>query len=386
LFIPAFVLAEVARVQITPFIGITFLDFVIGLFACIYLFKFREQKQINIPIVKPILFVIAAFILSLVLNSFVLQIDQLFYSSLYLFRWSAYALFLIYALNLQKSIKKNTIQKYLLIVGTGIVVLGLIQFLFFKDLKVLFFLGWDDHLYRLFSTFLDPNFAGMYLVLFLIFQLPLINNVVKAKTVISRLFFFLLFILTTLAIFLTYSRTAYSMAIIGVLTYFILSHKKIYGLIAVIVVIVGIGIFSNTKIEGLNPFRTASTYARVDSIKNAVNIIQENPVFGVGFNAYRYAQIRYGFREEVTRYPTHADSGTDNSFLFLFATTGIVGFVAYIYFLYKLFKTVYVKKSVFRITFLSSLVSWMIGSLFINGLFYPEMMFWMWSLYAITQE
>ena len=159
LVIPAFVLAEVARIQITPFIGITLLDGVIGIFACIFLLRLRNQKLKQLPIVKPILLVVTAFALSLLVNIFTLRIDQLFYSSLYLVRWSAYAVFLIYAVTWQKSAKSNSLPHYLTIGGACIVLIGLLQFVFFKDLKILFFLGWDDHLYCLFSTFLDPNFA-----------------------------------------------------------------------------------------------------------------------------------------------------------------------------------------------------------------------------------
>jgi O-antigen ligase len=84
---------------------------------------------------------------------------------------------------------------------------------------------------------------------------------------------------------------------------------------------------------------------------------------------------------------SHADSGTDNSYLFILATTGIVGLIVYIGFLRSLFHmswNVYKeKRSIFAIVFIASLSSVLIDSLFINSLFYPFIIVWLWMLVGL---
>ena len=61
----------------------------------------------------------------------------------------------------------------MLISGSLIVLLGFIQLMFYPALRNLYYLGWDEHLYRMFSTFLDPNFAGAFFVLFTLFVIDM---------------------------------------------------------------------------------------------------------------------------------------------------------------------------------------------------------------------
>lgn len=387
LIFPVFILAELARVQVTSFMGITLLDVMVGIFALGFVAISIKRKNLSLAkeLQKPVIFVVLSFVLSLLINSTVLKSDQLFYSSLYLIRFMAYGTLLLQVIKAKDNVK-DTLIHFMTVSGAIIVILGLLQLIFFNDLKALYAYGWDDHLYRLFSTFLDPNFVGMFLVVFLLFQLPFLIKILQEGDMYRRVQRLFLISLTALSILLTYSRTAYAMAIVGVVVYLLLGKKKILVVPTIIIIFLCVLLFANTKIEGLNPFRTASTSARIESINIATQIIKDHPFFGVGFNAYRYAQIRYNFRQEITPNPTHADSGTDNSFLFILATSGALGLSAYLYFLYSLFKSVYVKKSFLRNTFLASLIAWMVGSLFINGLFYPEMMFWMWIQYVVTRE
>ena len=140
-------------------------------------------------------------------------------------------------------------------------------------------------------------------------------------------------------------------------------------------------------------FRIASSEARVESAIVAVNIAKDNLLTGVGFNAYRYAQINYGFRNLINSEKSHADAGADNSFLFVLATTGIFGLLIYLNFLKELFKktyTTYKKESsysmrkTFSIVTLSSLSGIIINAFFINSLFYPFILIWLFILMGIT--
>lgn len=134
------------------------------------------------------------------------------------------------------------------------------------------------------------------------------------------------------------------------------------------------------NIENINLFRIASSEARIDSAKNALTIIKSNLLTGVGFNSYRYAQIRYGIRKEQSAGTiSHADAGTDNSFLFVLATTGFVGLILYLFMWFKIFKIA----SALAIV---SIFGVFIDSLFINSLFYPFVMLWLWIILALKKN
>jgi len=147
-------------------------------------------------------------------------------------------------------------------------------------------------------------------------------------------------------------------------------------------------IFSkNFYIENTNLLRIASSEARIDSAKNAIEIIKNNPILGVGFNSYRYAQIRYGFRQQTETINSHADAGTDNSFLFVLATTGIIGFIAYMLFWKRLVRIAFNNRtSTVGIITLSSVAGLFVNSLFINSLFFPLIMLWMWILMGLIEN
>lgn len=178
------------------------------------------------------------------------------------------------------------------------------------------------------------------------------------------------------------------MLFIGSILFLLLKRKFLLAVGAGVVVISAVLIFANPRIEGLNPFRTASTTARIKSTENALEIIKDHMLLGVGFNAYRSAQVQCHFREETTVFPSHADSGTDNSFLFVFATTGVLGFSVFLYFLSSLWKQAgTIKKGKdFSLAYKTGFICWCIGSFFLNGLFYPPLLFWMIMSSGITEE
>ena len=168
---------------------------------------------------------------------------------------------------------------------------------------------------------------------------------------------------------------------------FLIGKKK---LIAVSVIVFFLIIFVTPKsfqTEGTNLLRVASSEQRIESFQLGVKIFQSSPIYGVGFNAYRYAQNRYGLNDAIWQ-TTHSGAGTDNSFLFVLATTGVVGFLAYIYLLITMFgyaKSNF-KKSIYSVVLLSSLTGLIFSSLFINSLFYVFILEWIWVISAITEN
>lgn len=327
-----------------------------------------KQKNILLPV---LLFIISAFF-SLVINYSSLSLNQFFVSSAYLVRWIFYAGIFFVVSDFNREFKKR-ISGLLILVGSIIVGLGYVQYFFYPNLKNLFYLGWDEHKYRMFSVFLDPNFAGAFFVLFFIF---LISSYFRNKNKLIGLFS----ILTLGAVFLTFSRSALIMLIVSSSLLFILSNKKIWiGLLFGITFLV-LSISSKYfNIENINLFRIVSSEARIETSRNAIKIIEDHPVFGVGFNTYRYAQLDYGFRQDKSKIVSHADAGADNSILFVLATTGAVGFFFYGFVWFKILKTA-------NALIIASVIGILIDSLFINSLFYTYIIFWLWVIIALKEN
>lgn len=369
-------LGEIVRMDLGNAVIVKPLDIGVGLLAVLWLiFKLRKREAIKQKyILTPVLFFIGIGSLSLLINSSYLSFNQFFASSMYLMRWIVYAGILFVVSDFDKDFKKRIIN-LLLIVGSLTVGLGYLQYVFYSSLKRFMYLGWDEHMYRMFSTFLDPNFAGAFFVLFFLFIASLF---IKKKTTIVGF----LLILTLGAIFLTFSRSALIMLIIGSSLLFVLMNKKtfillIFGIIFLVLIISSR--FFN--IENVNLFRIVSSQARLETAGNAIKIIQNNLFFGAGLNAYRYAQLRYGFRNDNVLIVSHADAGADNSFLFVLATTGIVGFFSYLLLWFKILKRYWLIPVV-----TSSILGLFLNSLFINSLFYPSIMLWMWVILGVTEK
>jgi len=371
-----FTFGEVIRVPVA-LLSIKLIDIGIVVLASYWvLFSIKNLKKVKISkkLGVPILIFFAIALLSLLLNSRFLNINGLFVSSLYLVRWIAYAS-IFFIIPIFNSSFKKKIKNLLVFAGFLIVVLGYIQYFLYPNLRNLYYLGWDEHLYRLFSVFLDPNFAGAFFVLYFLFVLNILIDSFKKQARFFSLFFGIISFLTLIAIYLTYSRSALLMLITGSFVFLLLHTRKSFSIsIVIIFLLITLLLPKVNKTEGTNFFRIASSEARLGSAKQSIEIFRQNPIFGVGFNAYRYAKSRYGFRPSMLE-ESHADAGTDNSFLFLLATTGIVGFTAYLYMWFKILKINIRSKLL-----IASVSALFVDSLFINSLFYSFLMFWMWTL------
>ncbi|PIZ99550.1 MAG: hypothetical protein COX78_01735, partial [Candidatus Levybacteria bacterium CG_4_10_14_0_2_um_filter_35_8] len=146
------------KASVTAFdIGLLFLVF-FWIFYCLF-----RKKKIKAALTKPIILFVSVCFVSLLLNTRGITMEQLLVSVSYLFRWALYSIVYFIAVSLNKD-KKKGITAYLFYSGIIILFLGFIQVFFYPSLKNLYYLGWDEHMYRLFSSFLDPNFTGIYFV------------------------------------------------------------------------------------------------------------------------------------------------------------------------------------------------------------------------------
>lgn len=371
-----FPLGVLSRIQLSDSIAISLND--IAIFLIVLFFAIRKIKEkkfffFKYPLFKPIFIFMAIAVLSLLINIKNLSFLESITSSLYLLRWILYAGLYFLVIDFDTKFRQK-VSIFLVISGAIAVIGGYFQYFLYPELRNLIYLGWDEHLYRMFSSFLDPNFAGAFFVLYFIFAL----SVFIEQSRYIKLLLGLILTLTLGAIFLTYSRSALIMLVVSFAVFlFLIKQKKLIFIFISLSLLITFLLPKSFKTEGTNFLRTASAKARIDSSENALSIIRDNIFFGVGFNAYRYAQYRYGFLNDKKEIENHSGAGTDNSYLFILATTGIVGFAAYLYLLRRLFK---IKDKIL----IASMAGLLVNALFINSLFYTFIMEWIWILAGLT--
>ena len=382
-----FLLGQFGRISMGQGIFVSILDIAVFFFAVFNVFYTSFLTKIkNNKFFKPWLIFIVICLLSLLVNTYVLNSNQILIAFMYLLRWIFYSL-VFFSVSMLKKDVKDSIIRWLIITGFIVVCFGYIQYFWYQNLRNLFYLGWDEHMYRMFSTFLDPNFAGSFFVLYFIFIFRFAIKSMSENNKFKKLSFCLLCVIVIIAIFLTFSRSALLMLLACFFTFtFILKKKKLVMYLLFFLLFLIILASPKFYLENVNLFRVVSTEARIISAHEAIQISAKNPVFGVGFNAYRYALLRFGFRDEEKTLQSHADAGTDNSFLFVLATTGIIGFLSYLYLLFSLLKISFSNKTFLMSVIVSSIAGVIINALFINSLFFPPIMLWMWMLMGVYGE
>lgn len=191
------------------------------------------------------------------------------------------------------------------------VIIGFYQYLFMSDLRFLKAVGYDDHYYRLTGLIFDPNFAGLILVVLFLFALQ------GGRVAVSYLQS--VFLLTAIA--LTFSRASYLTLGFTTSLLAVLTRRLRY---VFMVIMLGLIVYFVPKPfgEGVNLSRAYSIFSRIDTYKHALTIFAGSPVFGVGFNTLGQG------------------GGIDNSFLFVLATTGLVGFLAFVYLIFVSYQKV----------------------------------------------
>ena len=391
LFIISFPVAQLGRFQLNNGVSFSLNDVLLSLLVLSWFwFNVRKRKLLNSGFLqKPIFLFSLIGALALIINFGSLGLGNFAVSFLYLARFVSYAL--IYFIVKEFDPKFKKIVTYLMLLsGSIIVLIGYIQYFFYPSLRNLFYLGWDEHLYRMFSSFLDPNFAGAFFVLFLLFLSFFVNKFYKNKNYVKFSLVTVLSMLTFLAVYLTYSRSALLMLAAGVVAYLALINKKKFILLGIVIMILFIFLSPKSfQTEGTNLFRTVSSEARITSANQGLNIFIKNPVLGVGFDAYRYALNRYEGLNTKYWQVTHSGGGTDNSFIFVLATTGILGFIAYIYLLYKMVRLGFLnikKNKYFSVIFICSILAISVNSFFVNSLFYVFIMEWLFILAGLIEN
>lgn len=314
---------------------------------------------------RPILIFIFAASVSLLVNVGSYDGWIIRAGSLYLLRWSVYTF--LYAIVVFEILPWSLWLWGLAGLGTILAVLGLIQFVWYPDLRNLWYLGWDPHYYRVFATLLDPNYVGILLVLTLFVLSYMLVRYARWRAWIT-----VVMGMVGIALILTFSRSSYLALLAGLCTAVILVKQwRKKGLFLVLLFLLFIVYIPKPGGDTLSLDRYDSTVSRLQNWQQTVMEITKRPVFGFGFNVL----------------PFLSRSGIDSSFLFVGVTAGIVGLVGYLWLIFALAGLALRSRDrQFKILILSSMSALFVHSLFVNSLFYPWVMIWIWVLAGVAEK
>ncbi|MEK7616812.1 MAG: O-antigen ligase family protein [Patescibacteria group bacterium] len=364
---------QLIKVPIETQGGLILLDLAVIILCVLGLFhtSFRLAKP---PIwVKAALAFIMVATASLIFTPLTLTPFEYFISFSYIIRFSLYIFlgWLIFS-NALPNIKEN-IHKVLLFSGFTIAVLGTLQLAFIPDLRFITRFYWDPHFFRTVSTFLDPNFTGAFLVLTLILWYQ--NRVVSKKWHLH------IGIIIYIALLTTFSRGSYLAFLTAFLTLSLMNKSLKLGLITILLflgLLLGFLSYERLVAEPKDIDRAQSAQSRLGTWQQGLELFQNHPILGIGFNSYRFALRQYNLGDKLFL-QSRGSSTNDSSFLYITATTGIIGLSVYIFFLL----TIVGKRKSYLTSGLMGLIA---QSFFTNTLFYPPVLLWVILVAALEDK
>jgi len=318
--------------------------FNIGVFIC-----YVKQKKLIIPlnILVLITFLIFSFLSTLFYIANYPISDQILVLS-YLIRFGNYSFFgfLIYILIKSKILLTSDFQNIIKFNFYLLFLLNIAQYFLFRDISSLSIYGFDPHQNRLTGTFLDPNYMGIYLIIYFLFSELTLN---------SRFVSFLSFIM----ILLTESRSAFLTLLLALLILLIRSPK--YLLYIILLFVFSFGTSFINRIEHSKAANDSSSL-RIESWKNAIQLYSLSPDFGIGFNNYRNMSKFFNLTAPKNYYSNSSNS-SDSSLLSILVMTGGIGLILFLLYFGTFGYRVYDN--------LIYLVVIFFNSIFINSLFFP---------------
>lgn len=275
-----------------PILGqnVLILDLLLSLLWIFLCFSIFKQIKTD-PLTKPLLLFGGVLAVTLIIN---FNLIGLFY-----------LLRLLSPFSLYFAAKYTKISPRLIYFSLfSFVLLGLAQYFLFPYLSFLKNIGFDDHYFRLVGTLFDPNFTGLILAQIIFVCFFVFKN--KAKFWLS---------LPLLALALTFSRASY-LAFLSSVIYLIFSQKRKFILVLLLLgLLLFVYLSPKPYGEGVNLWRTFSIYSRLENSRIALDFFLQKPLFGWGL----------GLLPRIS-----------NSFIYVLASTGLVGFSIFIYFLSRI--------------------------------------------------
>lgn len=397
------VLGELARITLPGLnMQVLGLDIATLFVAGLWLLKRwwnQESIQLGRLTLPALCFMLVAGV-SLLIGTYAFTFGEGLESAFYLVRFIGY--FVVYLIVLNEDIELRNFIGTLLISSVALSVIGFVQLYIAPDFTFMAVNGWDPHIGRLLSSWFDPNFLGGFFAFAVIVIINMLFN--KNLSMKERAFCIAAGLITLIALYLTYSRSAYLTLFFGLaLTGLFRSPRLLLGTV-ILVVIFTLGVpRARERIldlyESTFAFTTDSyDYAiddtarlRIESWQQAIEIFQQSPVIGVGYNTLRYVKYYQGMASSPD---IHSASGSDSSLLTILTTTGLGGLILYIWLLIRSFrigkKRLNEEKNTYSLHFtygfLFALGALLLHAMFVNSLLLPYFLILFWSGTALLEK
>jgi len=304
---------QLFRFQLTPSLSFFPHDILITAIFLLWLIFYLPRRQFSLP---PGTSFILGF-LGLALISLFLNWNPT--SNLFAFLyWLRFAIQIGFFLALYSLFKHQELNlplfRFLTFAFSLSLILGLSQFVFLPDTRFLNEFGWDDHLNRLIGTFFDPAFTG----LFFLFGFFI--------TLTTSVTFSVLFLI---GLVLTFSRATYLTFALA-LSFFAFASRRLRLLVLLLFFFLLIYLLPSSEGEGVRLDRTYSLTTRTQTTISGFDHFTNSPLLGIGFNHYPKP-------DNLPLNHSYHPSAPDNSYIFILATTGIIGFGLFLAWQAKIF-------------------------------------------------
>ena len=312
-------------------------EVVLTLSLSILFLKYRFQPiKVAWKKYKPIFFFLFILLLSLLFDWQKYSFFNNIVGFLYFFRLVLYFFYFFYL-----KYHPQPIKKAVFIISIITIVSTFIQYFLYPDLRNLFYLGWDPHLYRTFGVFFDTSIAAaIFGIFFLTVNQPIIKIIYLVLTALS------------------FSRSIY-LGLLLTLIYLFIRQQRLKKLVLFLLFFITLIFFIPKPAgEGVNLKRFYSITSRAQDYRQGINLWKNKPIVGFGYNRIRYIKNSDS---------VHSGATFSSSFLTILVSSGVLGLLSFIWTLWCLGKSN--KTAPILLIFLS------IVSLFDNVLLHPFILF-----------
>jgi len=243
---------------------------------------------------------------------------------------------------------------------------------------------------RSLGTFSHPNELAVFALLMIPIFLSLLYGRSQGKHKLKQIYYWVAFLSAATLVVLSQGRSAWISSYIALLGFLYIVEKRWdRHLIAVkdittrkvfyltLVAIVGLTVIVPRAGKSIDLFKpSGGVETRSKLVKESINLIRENPIFGVGMGLSPYAMLRMNPRGIVSIFP----SVVHNFYLLTASESGLPALLFFLMFIISLFKDMYQQWRIFpqddkirKLGLLAALVSVLINSvtqqIFLMGFF-----------------
>jgi O-antigen ligase len=268
---------------------------------------------------------VASNILAIAVSTLRFGLDStaVVFSTLYLLRWSMYAGLYVFALTALRTSAAPRLIALTVGVCTVFAVFGIFQSIFLPNFAFIVYpdaipyVDWDVQGNRLVSSFLDPNFAGAFILFGLLYAHARGATLDRQPYPLLAVFW--------VALILTLSRSSILAAIVGlgIVTVRTGNFRKLF---LPVLILALVGWLAADQLMSFAAQYQKLTVADPSALRRlaawllAWRVFVDNPILGIGYNTFGVVRGAYSASTAG-----NAAFGSDGGLLYVAAVSGIVG-------------------------------------------------------------